>query len=145
MSRAVQADMTIGTFATHRVHRLHTKPGAGATAFMGYALLLWSALGCGQVGSSPDARRSPADTSVAGPQMCDPFAKFGAPVPIAELATVNAGAPRLSSDELTIYFHAYGDQVDLWSTHRPSLTEPFGPPTSLAGQNSPSADFDPAV
>jgi hypothetical protein len=77
--------------------------------------------------------------------MCDPTAKFGAPVPISELAMVNAGAPRLSGDELTIYFHAYGDQVDLWSTHRKSLTEPFGPPTLLAGQNSPSADYDPAV
>jgi hypothetical protein len=58
---------------------------------------------------------------------------------------VNAGAPRLSGDELTIYFHADGDQVDLWSVHRNSLTEPFGPPTLLAGQSSPSNDYDPAV
>jgi hypothetical protein len=108
---------------------------------VGCAVLLSSALGCGAVTFSPDARASPTDT----PRMCDPTAKFSAPVPIPELAMVNAGAPRLSSDELTIYFHAYGDQIDLWSAHRNSLTEPFGPPAQLAGQNSSSADFDPVV
>jgi Tol biopolymer transport system component len=82
---------------------------------------------------------------MAVPRMCDPAAEFGAPVPISELAMVNAGAPRLSSDELTMYFHAYGDQVDLWKAQRNSLTEPFGPPTLLAGQSSPSNDYDPAV
>ena len=108
---------------------------------MGCALLVPITVGCGAVSSSPDAGTSPADV----PRMCDPTAKFGAPVPLPELAKVNAGAPRLSSDELTIYFHADGGQVDLWSAHRTSLTEPFGPPTLLAGQNSPSNDFDPAV
>lgn len=112
---------------------------------LGYALLWSIALGCGQVSSSPDARTSSPDTPIAPPRICDPTAKFGQPVPIPELATIDAGAPRLSADELTIYFHAYGGQVDLWSAHRNSLTDPFGNPTLLAGQNSPSGDYDPAV
>jgi len=112
---------------------------------IGCVFLLQITAGCGTVSSSSDARTSPTDTSVAVPRMCDPTTKFSEPVPIPELAMVNAGAPRLSSDELTIYFHAYGGQVDLWSAHRSSLTEAFSPPTLLAGQNSPSNDFDPAV
>ncbi len=64
---------------------------------------------------------------------------------IPELASISAGAPRLSSDELTIYFHAYEDQIELWSAHRSSLSEPFGDRTLLAGQSSPAADYDPAV
>lgn len=112
---------------------------------IGCVFMLSITADCGAVSTSPDARISSADSPVAVPRMCDPLAKFGAPVPFPELAMVNAGAPRLSNDELTMYFHAYGDQVDLWSAQRNSLAEPFGSPTLLVGQNSPSADFDPAV
>jgi len=76
-------------------------------------------------------------------QMCDPTAKFGAPVPIPGLGMIDAACARLSLDELTIYFHA--NPPDLWVAHRNALIEAFGPPTLLAAQNSSSGDENPAV
>lgn len=105
---------------------------------LGCVFLLPITMGCGQVRSSPDAGAS-LDVS----PRCDPSARFGAPVQLPGLAMVDGGYPRLSADELTIYFHTYSPGK-LWSAHRSALTEAFGAPALLAAQNSTSDDYDPA-
>jgi len=103
---------------------------------LGSALVLSNMVGCGEVGSS-------SGTPDAMPRMCAPTAKFGSPVEISELRTVDGHTPRLSADELTIYF--YTVPQDLWSAHRRAVTEAFGTPTLLGGQNSPAEEYDPSV
>jgi Tol biopolymer transport system component len=76
-------------------------------------------------------------------QMCDPTAKFGAPMQIAGLEMIDGGTVRLSSDELTIYFSA--DPGDLWAAHRSALAEAFGTPILLTAENSPEGEYNPAV
>lgn len=97
-----------------------------------YAFLLSITVGCGGVDSSRDA----------GVIVCDPTAKFGAPMPIPGLEMVDAGTAHLSANELTIYF---SDTTDLWAAHRGALTEAFGTPTLITAQNSSASDYDPAV
>jgi len=76
-------------------------------------------------------------------RMCDPTAKFGAPMPLSEFDMADVGAGRLSSDELTIYFSTVAG--DLWISRRSALPEVFGVPALLTAQNSSSLDYDPTV
>lgn len=77
------------------------------------------------------------------------FGPWSAPQAIAELNTSNFEAmPRLSPDELAIYFHSQraggsGDR-DLWTATRTSTTAPFGTPVNLTQLNTTAADRDPA-
>lgn len=82
--------------------------------------------------------------------MCSSAAKFGTPVPVPELATTALieGAPRLSTDELTLYFSGHvQSNIDwnLYATHRSSLTDAFEAPRLLAADNSNSLDGSPAI
>jgi WD40-like Beta Propeller Repeat len=104
------------------------------------AFWLLIAIGCGGVSSASDARVSP---SIDAPRMCDPTAKFGTPIPVPGLSTIDGGTVRLSADELTIYFSA--TPGDLWVAHRSALSEAFEVPTPMIAQNSSSVDIDPAV
>lgn len=101
-------------------------------------LLLSITIGCGGVNSSTDAGVPPVDVL----RMCNPTAKFGTPMPIPGLATIDGATVRLSADELTIYF---SNSADLLVAHRSAVTEAFGTPTLITAQNSSSSDFDPAV
>lgn len=82
---------------------------------------------------------------------CDPNAPFGAPALVAGLdPAAFAATPRLSADELTIYFTTLvpvdGSLVaDLAKASRGSREAPFGPATALASFNSPAHDNDPMV
>ena len=107
---------------------------------IGYALLLSISVGCGGVKALTDAAMTPPDDA---PRMCDPTAKFGAPMPIPGLGMFEGGTARLSPDELTIYFSA--NSADLWVAHRNTLMEAFETPTLITAQNSSAADVDPAV
>jgi len=75
--------------------------------------------------------------------MCDPTAKFGAPMPILGLGMIDGGVSRLSADELTIYFAA--NPGELWVAHRNTLEEAFGMPTLITAQNSAFPEWNPAV
>ena len=70
---------------------------------IGCAFLLSISVGCGGVKALTDAGMPPPNDAL---QMCDPIAKFGAPMPIPGLEMIDGGTARLSSDELTIYFSA---------------------------------------
>jgi len=87
----------------------------------------------------------PAD---AGPP-CDPKKPFGAPTRIPGLdAAVMVATPRLSHDELTIYFtgrEEAGSVARLMRARRTSLSAPFGPSEILTSPSSTSNDHDPSV
>src|SRR5262245_35691044 len=81
---------------------------------------------------------------------CDPVARFGAPVPIAGLARPDRRErfPRLSSDELELYFSsapATGGDEDLYVVRRTSRLAPFGEPAALTTLNSGGNDGSPSI
>ena len=97
-------------------------------------------------GSKPDALldAAPSDASA---RTCDPAKPFATPVPLTELgATGHRSTPRLSADELTIYFTTIGDGSgsNLSMATRPSKTAPFAGEKLLA-QSTPLNDNDPSV
>jgi len=106
-------------------------------------LCLLASIGCGSDAPAIDA--SPAAVA------CDPAARFGPPVPIQGLATKERHEtfPRLSADELTIYFASAtlvnDSDYDLYLAKRASLTEPFGAPIPLTTVNSTASESSPSV
>ncbi len=95
-------------------------------------------------GSVPDASLDVTDAPVAA---CDTKKPFGTPVRLAELDAPTArSTPRLSADELTIYFTARGEAgADLASVTRPSKTAPFGNEKILPQSTPLNNDNDPSV
>lgn len=92
---------------------------------------------------------SPLDAAVGDvpPPACDTTKPFGAPVRLAELdAGAALSTPRLSADELTIYFTSHGATTgsDLSMAVRSSTTAPFTDEKVLA-QSTPAGDNDPSV
>ena len=72
---------------------------------------------------------------------------FGTPFPVAELsATVTRSTPRLSADELAIYFTTNNADAgaDLSMATRSGASAAFGP-ESILPQSGPSNDNDPSV
>lgn len=71
------------------------------------------------------------------PPTCDPSKEFAAPVVVASVSTAGQeGSPRLTDDELTMYFDAQrnGDPYfDLYVTKRAKITDPFGSFAPVAG------------
>jgi Tol biopolymer transport system component len=88
------------------------------------------------------ANDTAADARVAS---CDPSKPFGTPVRVVDFdAKAMRSTPRLSADELTIYFTSNGADAgaDLSMAVRSSTSSPFGGETVLA-QSTPSNDNDP--
>lgn len=85
------------------------------------------------------------------PPLCDPTKEFAAPVVIASVSTPqDEGSPRLSDDELTMYFDGQRNLdplFDLYVTKRAKVTDPWGPFASLgSGVNTPNNyEFAPNV
>ena len=91
----------------------------------------------------PDAAAT-VDARVAS---CDPSKPFGTPVRVADFDPNAArSTPRLSPDELTIYFTSNGADAgaDLSMAVRSSTSMPFGGEKVLT-QSTPSNDNDPMV
>jgi Tol biopolymer transport system component len=81
---------------------------------------------------------------------CDPKKPFGKPTLVPGFdPTVPLATPRLSLDELTIYFTARdpdgGVVSELGRAERPSRSAPFGPVILMTAQSSPQNDNDPSV
>lgn len=113
----------------------------------------WSvfSLGCGAVNPSGavDAA-APGDAAPSdAPALCDPTARFGAPTLVAGLSGIGLAyvGPRLSADELTVYFASNlpSSDANIYTATRPSRNDPFGAPKLMDAQNSSSSDFDPAI
>jgi Tol biopolymer transport system component len=118
----------------------------------GFRRLATGALGgvlvaCGGVTVAPDA--APPVDAAAGQvdapaaTRCDPSGLFARPVP---LLTVDgyAIAPRLSPDELTLYYQGESGNSDLYVTQRPSRSEPFATPI-LLGLSTAAQEGGPTV
>jgi Tol biopolymer transport system component len=89
---------------------------------------------------------APVDSAPSGPR-CDPSKPFGTPFPIAEFpATSTRTTPRLSADELTIYFTTNNADAgnDLSAASRTGTSLAFGPEAILP-QSTASNDNDPSV
>ena len=99
-------------------------------------------------GLTTDATRVDAvSTADARVPSCDPSKPFGVPVRVADFDPNAArSTPRLSPDELTIYFTSNGADAgaDLSMAARSSTSLPFSGETILA-QSTPSNDNDPMV
>lgn len=78
---------------------------------------------------------------------CDGTKPFGAPMLVAGLpAGVHLSTPRLSSDELTMYFTTHVNGVArIARATRATGSAPFGTPVVLAAQSSQAKDNDPSV
>lgn len=98
--------------------------------------------------ASADVAQPPLDTGVDAPvAACDITKPFGAPVAVAGFdAAGHRSTPRLSADELTIYFTTSptGIPADLTMATRTSRTAPFANEATLP-QSGPSNDNDPSV
>jgi len=107
-------------------------------------------IGCGSVTASPKSDAGGSD-AVPGDATttCDPMAPFGTPVAVPGVATdaLVELAPRLSPDELTIYF--WGQQgtsdTNVYVAHRAKLTDPFDMPVPVPTVSTTAAESDPAI
>jgi Tol biopolymer transport system component len=86
------------------------------------------------------------------PEPCNRSLPFRAPELLGGIPeTFYAATPRLSLDELTLYFTTRVDagngstRVELVYASRTSRSEPFGPPTLMTAESSPANDHDPMV
>jgi len=101
-------------------------------------------------GTATDGPRSDSPTTTfldAQSPSCDPSKPFGTPVRVADFEPNAArSTPRLSPDELSIYFTTSGADAgaDLSMAVRSSTATPFAGETVLA-QSTPSNDNDPMV
>jgi len=110
--------------------------------------------------STSDAGASdtgPSDASADVPPeaaaRCNPTKPFSTPVPLPGPfdTSVNEFTPRLSADELTVYFSLYigtvgsVDNYDLYSATRASVGAPFGNPTAITELNSGQGEYDPFI
>lgn len=76
---------------------------------------------------------------------CDPKKPFGTPVMLLD-ANLKSATPRLSHDELTIYFTSDNTTTatDLFRAVRSSRSAAFGAPVTMTTQSSTANDNDPA-
>jgi Tol biopolymer transport system component len=100
--------------------------------------------------AAPPAAPAPAAPPAAPPVVpaCDPAKAFAAPALLAGFpADVQAGTPRLSPDELEIYFttRTAAGGAELGMAKRASRGETFGPIVALAAQNTLANDNNPSV
>jgi hypothetical protein len=102
-------------------------------------------------GSDAAVDATPVDAAVTdGPTRCDPKSRFGTPVPIPELATTGFAevGPRLSPDELTVYFYGYeldGEGTNVYTAQRNTVTEAFRTPVLSASLSSADLDYDVSI
>lgn len=100
-------------------------------------------------GTTPTTPGSPA--TPGGPNApsakCDLTKSFLAPTLVSGLAPgQHFATPRLSSDELTLYFTTHvNTKARLARAVRTAVTAPFGAPMVLAAQSSDAKDNDPSV
>ncbi len=102
--------------------------------------------------AEPDAEDTPPDSGTDGP--CDLSAPFGTPtlIPGTDLDTGPLqGTPRLSPDEVSLYFWSERDDdagvlgTHLYATSRASKAASFDPPTLLSALSSTATDASPTV
>lgn len=118
--------------------------------------MITGATACGSVAGTPDAPvrtgdARPTDGLIdTAPPRCNPTATFGVPVAVDALNTPSDDeGPRLSPDELTLYFSSdRGGGVgsyDIYSSTRASTSEAWSTPSLVAGVNTAGLERRPTV
>jgi hypothetical protein len=108
-------------------------------------------ISCGKVMSSSTYDAASHDDAgvVDAASGCDPGAKFSPQAPLLKLAATftSEGSPRLSADELTLYFHAISPtgNSDLYTASRSSTSELFDNPTSMMTLNTAASEMFPSI
>src|SRR5580704_4820353 len=96
--------------------------------------------------AGPDGSSDAHSEAEAGP--CNLSAPFGTPVPLSELNTPDYEAqPRLSPDELTVYFErtVVDAGYDLFTASRATVATKFGAPNPITELNTQYNESDPTV
>lgn len=100
--------------------------------------------GCGSIDAKQSDAGIPDESS-----MCDPTGTFDAPVPLSGFNTAgDEGAPRLSADELELYFSGRPvgmANYNLYTARRSSASQAFGTPTILPQANAAAGEYNPSV
>jgi len=121
-----------------------TQPSLATTLHLVCGLVVLAS-GCGGVSTAPDAGDSDAPSADAPPQTCDPLAAFGTPVVIPGFESIYpADEPRLTPDELAIYFGAIlpsDSSANIYFATRATTADPFGPPTKIAAASDEANDY----
>jgi hypothetical protein len=107
----------------------------------------------GEAGGAVDASEDAADEGPigdAGRPPCDPSMPFLTPVLVPGLndAPYRQGWPRLSPDELEVYFVRVApgrSDLDLYRATRSSVAEPFSVPVPLDELNTPFNELDASI
>lgn len=74
--------------------------------------------------------------------ICDPTGTFDIPVPLTGFITVSGEPPRLTADELELYFSASGG---IYRAQRSTASESFGAPIALSSVNTTANEDGPSV
>lgn len=103
----------------------------------------------GEDASTPDTLLDGGATDAGA---CRAELPYAPPVPLYAEESVLPRlptAPRLTRDELTLYFHAYppegGAQLDVYTATRASRLDPWPRPTPVAGVSTPTTESFPSV
>jgi Tol biopolymer transport system component len=90
-----------------------------------------------------------AGAGVDAAPACATGQPFGAPKPVQGLNTTHLeGAPRLTPDELTVYFHSNRGTTasnDIYVATRGAKAEAFGTPAAVSGVNTTEDEFYPTL
>ena len=96
-----------------------------------------------------DAAITADSQPIDAPSRCNPGGAFGAPVPILKItgALSSESIPRLTADELTLYFQAMSSSgnYDLYRASRNSLDSAFGAAMALTPLNTSAVELSPSV
>ena len=98
------------------------------------------------VDGAPFLESGANDSAIDASRRCDPDSPFNPSAPLANVNTAaNEGGPRLSPDELTMYFESERPggvgKSDLYVATRASLGAPFAKPTLLENQNHAGNEY----
>lgn len=108
-------------------------------------ILVWALAGCGSVSDKQSDASVPSVSSI-----CDPTGAFDAPVRITEIESSSGGVPRLTADELEIFFHGVVSTMgtvdgNIYRAERSTTGRPFGEPIALTKVNTTSNEFNASV
>lgn len=112
------------------------------------SVLVWALFGCGTVSGKQSDAGMPFDSAQDASSVCDQIGTFDAPVPLTRFNMENsAGTPRLTADELELYFSASlgTADADIYRAQRSTSGQPFGAPVALsitANESNPSVSSD---
>lgn len=103
------------------------------------AMLAWALAACGGVRDEKSDAGAPNAGMPGASSICDPTGKFDAPAKLD--AAISGTTPRLTADELELYFNRnQGTDYNIYRAQRSIIGEPFGAPIPLTQLNTAAPD-----